>query len=158
MSEKLTVYTLGHSNRSLSEFIALLRRYSIRVIVDVRRFPTSRACPWFSKDSLSKALSAEGIEYVWLGELLGGYRSGGYEKYMSTDAYAHGISVLVDIIRRHNGHVAIMCSEKLWFRCHRRFIADTLTSLGIEVIHIIDVAKLYKHKGPRKLNSQLKLS
>lgn len=71
------VYTIGHSNRSMDEFVSILKEYDIRVVVDVRRFPTSRKYPWFSRDALEKRFKKEGLMYIWLGDLLGGYRKGG---------------------------------------------------------------------------------
>ena len=90
MSRRI-VYTVGHSNRTLGEFISLLKQYRIAVIVDVRRFPTSRRVPWFKRELLMELLPVHGIGYIWLGELLGGFRPGGYEEYMKTEEYWHGI-------------------------------------------------------------------
>ncbi len=152
MAAAKRVYTIGHSNRPLNEFIDLLKRYNIRVVVDVRRFPKSARYPYYNREVLEETLENEGISYVWLGELLGGYRSGGYEEYMKTEGYREGIRKLVEIIERSNKHVAIMCSERLWFRCHRRFIANTLVELGYDVIHIIDKDKVYVHKRQKRIN------
>ncbi len=138
MATTKRVYTIGHSNRSLKEFLDLLDKYHIRVIIDVRRFPKSTRFPYYDKENLERILKDKGITYIWLGELLGGYRSGGYEKYMETKEYREGIRRLVEIIEETKDFVAIMCSERLWFKCHRRFIADTLVKLGYNVIHIID--------------------
>jgi len=84
---------------------------------------------------------------VWLGEELGGYREGGYLSYMRTEEFLRGLEKLmriIELVRR--GYVAIMCMERFWFRCHRRFIANALAERGYEVIHIIDVGKEVKHK------------
>jgi len=89
----------------------------------------------------------EGISYIWLGKELGGFRSGGYVRYMNTEEYAKGIEKLKRIINSSKHHIAIMCSEKLWFKCHRRFISDTLVKQGYTVIHIIDFDKTYKHRA-----------
>ncbi|MET1128417.1 MAG: DUF488 domain-containing protein [Thermoproteota archaeon] len=147
------IYTVGHSTRSINEFLDLLKSYGISVVVDVRRWPTSRKHPWFNREELEKALERRGIRYVWLGELLGGYREGGYESYMATESYRRGIEKLLETVRRADGPVAIMCSEKLWFRCHRRFISDTLTSLGYKVIHILDVGRAQPHPGRARYTS-----
>ena len=138
---------MGHSNRSLSIFIDLLNTYGIKAVIDVRRFPSSRKYPWFTRENLSKALEKVGIRYIWLGDLLGGYRKGGYREYMKTIEYKKGIEKLIKYIYEVGGYTAILCSEKLWFRCHRRFISDTLVEKGFEVIHIIDFNKVYRHKG-----------
>jgi len=141
------VYTLGHSNRTLDEFINILLKYKIRIVVDVRRFPTSRRYPHFSRESLEGVLNNLGIKYVWLGDLLGGFRSGGYESYMKTEEFKRGFKELIKIIKGcSQGYVAILCKEKLWFKCHRRFISNELAKYGIEVVHIIDQERTYKHK------------
>ncbi len=145
MEQAKIVYTVGHSNRQLKEFLAILERYSIDLVVDVRRFPTSRKFPHFSRDSLAAALQAMGVSYVWLGDLLGGFRSGGYEKYTETDDFARGMARLVELVESGRT-VAVMCRERLWFKCHRRFIADKLVEMGYVVIHIIDLDRTYRHK------------
>jgi len=147
VSATRTIYTIGHSNRTIEEFLRILRRYSIVLIIDVRRWPTSRRVPWFRREILEQTLREHGIGYAWLGELLGGYRPGGYENYMKTPEYAKGIEQLVQLVNSvQDGYPAIMCRERLWFKCHRRYIADTLTELGFEVIHIIDEDRTYRHR------------
>ncbi len=142
MSQK--VYTIGHSNRDLSEFIKLLKHYKIETVVDVRRWATSRKFPYYNKENLEKELEKIGIKYIWLGEFLGGYRKEGYKKYMHSIKYKEGISKLEKMIK--NQQIAIMCSEKLWFRCHRRYISDTLVEKGYRVLHIIDQKRVQEHK------------
>jgi len=128
----------------VNEFFKVLSSYHIKLIIDVRRFPTSRKFPWFNKDNLSKKLRDLGIEYVHLPEL-GGFRSGGYKMFMETLEFKTGIEKLLKILEKSKENVAIMCSEKFFWRCHRRFIADFLTNLGFEVIHILN-GKIYRHK------------
>jgi len=140
------IYTIGHSNRSLSDFLEIIKRYNIRIIVDVRRFPKSSRYPYYNREELEKVLRENHVDYIWLGDLLGGYRNGGYEEYMKTSDYLRGIEKLLNIIERVEDNIAIMCSEKLWFKCHRRFIANTLVNMGYEVIHIIDKDKVYTHR------------
>lgn len=138
------IYTIGHSNRSLEEFIGLLKKFNVEVIIDVRRFPTSSVVPHFKRGLLEIEVKKHGIEYIWLGSLLGGYRSGGYREFMKSKTFRRGLNELVEIAKFKR--VAIMCSEKLWFKCHRRFIADELVKLGFKVIHIIDDGKVYEHR------------
>ncbi|HDD33784.1 MAG: DUF488 domain-containing protein [Thermoprotei archaeon] len=148
-----TVYTVGHSTRSLEELIKLLKAYGVGILVDVRRFPTSSICPHFKAENLEKALKRRGIRYVWLGDKLGGFRKGGYAKYMETEDFRRGLEELVEVIEEGEARgvgVAIMCSEKLWFKCHRRFIADALAEKGIKVLHIIDEGRLSEHKRKRR--------
>jgi len=142
-----TVYTIGHSDRSLEEFLDLLRRHRVEVVVDVRRWPTSRHVPHFRREALEAALREAGMEYVWLGESLGGYRRPDYETYMGTEDWARGYEELRRLATSRV--VAVMCSERLWFKCHRRFIADRLVRDGFRVLHIIDKKRVQEHRGPR---------
>ena len=147
MAPTKRVYTLGHSNRSLQEFLEIIKEYKIRRLVDVRRFPKSSKYPYFNRENLARTLRSIGVDYIWLGDLLGGFRSGGYEEYMKTREYLEGIRRLIEIIEEtRDGFIAIMCSERLWFKCHRRFIADTLTEMGYNVVHIVERNKVYQHK------------
>ncbi|MDW8102729.1 MAG: MFS transporter [Anaerolineae bacterium] len=130
------IYTVGHSNRSLEEFIALLRSEKIKVVADVRRFPYSRLNPQFNRENLEKALKGAGIEYVWLGNELGGYRAGGYEEHTKSEEFQSGLEKL-EFLAFHK-RTALMCAEKQWFRCHRRFIADELIRRGWEVLHLVE--------------------
>ncbi|MGP3667394.1 MAG: DUF488 domain-containing protein [Candidatus Bathyarchaeota archaeon] len=140
----LTVYTIGHSTRKMREFFKVLSSYHIKSVIDVRRFPTSSKFPWFNKDNLSKRLGNLGINYFHLPEL-GGFRRGGYKTFMKTPEFKVGIKKLLKILEENKGSIAIMCSEKFFWRCHRRFIADFLTNLGFEVNHILN-GKVYRHK------------
>lgn len=144
------MWTIGHSTRSLEEFLGLLDAYAIEVLADVRRFPGSRKNPHFNQDPLRDALKGNGVEYVSLPEL-GGWRQPlpdsrntawrnpsfrGYADYMETGEFRSGIERLLDLIRRRR--TAFMCAEALWRRCHRSLIADYLKAEGICVRHIID--------------------
>ncbi len=141
----MTIYTVGHSTRDLNEFIALLKKYGIRQLFDIRRFPTSKKYPHFRRETLQDALPAAGIEYHFLGDELGGYRTGGYEKYMQSDLFLKGIERLLATAR--DGEACLMCAEMLYFRCHRRFVADYLMSHGIEVRHIVDEKRIIPHQS-----------
>jgi uncharacterized protein (DUF488 family) len=141
--KKNNIFTIGHSNRSLQDFINILRHYKVEVLVDVRRFPTSKHNPQFKKDILENKLQESGIEYVWI-ENLGGFRKGGYADYMETQSFKDELEKLIQIAKRKR--MAVMCSELLWFKCHRNFIATALTKQGWEVIHIYDQKKTEKHR------------
>jgi len=143
------IYTIGHSNRTLREFVRLLKVYGIQLVVDVRRFPTSRKVPHFSREALEKSLDEAGLEYVYLGDLLGGYRSGGYAKHMETEAYRRGVERLLEVSR--DRRTAIMCAEKFPWRCHRRHIARTLEEMGVPVVHIIDEERTWTPRRSREL-------
>lgn len=139
------IYTIGHSTYPIETFVELLGEPGIRCLADVRRFPTSRKHPQFKREALQESLSEVGIQYVWLGEPLGGFRSGGYEAYTETEAFRHGLAQLERLGVEQP--TAFMCSERLFFRCHRRFIADALRQRGWQVLHIMEAGKLYEHKG-----------
>ena len=141
-----TVYTVGHSNRPFEEFLELIRAYGVKVVVDVRSRPKSRWATWSARGTLAWLLEQEGIGYVWLGELLGGFRMGGFKEYMKTDGYRRGVEMLVGVVEYSPGPVALMCREKLWFKCHRRHIAGSLASLGYRVVHIVDGRRYHAHK------------
>lgn len=136
------IYTVGHSNRTLQEFIELLKGYNISVLVDVRRFPSSKKFPHFNGDELKHVLEENGIKYIWLGEPLGGFRKGGYMEYMKTKEFQRGIAWLISLAESEET-LAIMCKERLWFRCHRRFISSALREKGYEIIHIIEKGRAY---------------
>ena len=146
----LTVWTIGHSTRSLGDFLDLLSLFAIENVADVRRFPTSRKYPHFDKEALRKSLEGTGVQYVLLPEL-GGRREPlpdshntlwrnqsfrGYADYMETKAFRVGIDRLLDVARQ--GRTAFMCAEAVWWRCHRSLIADYLKAEGICVRHIVD--------------------
>jgi len=152
-----TVFTIGHSTRTISEFGALLSEAKVEVIVDVRSTPRSRTNPQFNIDSLPGSLAEFGVGYQHVPELGGrrhrarsappspntfwlneAFRS--YADYAATDAFSVGFATLQDLARR--SCCAIMCSEALWWRCHRRIISDYLLAQGIEVLHIVGPHKI----------------
>jgi uncharacterized protein (DUF488 family) len=141
--ETKVIYTVGHSTLPSDDLIALLKRYTIQTVADVRRFPTSRKNPQFAKDVLCSALRSAGMDYVWLGDDLGGYRAGGYEAYMQTDGFHEGLTRLEELACRST--TAVMCAEKLFSRCHRRLIADALVERGWRVVHIVDSTTTHDH-------------
>jgi len=141
------IYTIGSSLREIEEFLQLLRQYDVQDLVDVRSFPTSKFTHFCQKE-LKASLTTKGIRYIYLGKELGGYRRGGYEKHMQTDAFRQGLEKLGKIAR--SGNSSIMCAERFPWRCHRRFISLALQERGWEVIHIIDSEKIWQPKKPQK--------
>lgn len=145
-----TIWTIGHSTRSLEEFLALLDAYGVKAVADVRRFPGSRRYPQFARDALEQTLPAHGIGYRWLPKLGGrrrvqpdspntGWRNAsfrGYADYLATPDFADGLRELLAFAALQP--TTLMCAEVLWWRCHRSLIADVLRCRGIEVIHILD--------------------
>ena len=134
MKEKPQIWTIEHSNHSIDTFLELLKEHEIQVLVDVRRFPTSRI-EHFKKEQMEKWLAENGIEYVWLGNELGGYRKGGYRRHMRTRLFRGGIGQLIEIAK--NNKVCIMCMEVNPKYCHRKFISAYLERKGVGVTHII---------------------
>ncbi len=154
------VFTIGHSSRSLEDFVSLLKEFEIQAVADIRRFPGSRKFPHFDRDLFDKQLQARGIHYVWFEEL-GGFRrrttkeessntgleSPGFRNYadhMMTQEFREAVQQLVSLTGRQV--TAILCAEKFYWKCHRLLLSDFLTAHGVEVKHIIDHGQLRPHK------------
>jgi len=130
----VSLWTIGHSNRSMEIFLELLKEHNIEVLVDVRSFPTSKV-EHFKREEMERWLPENGIEYVWLGKELGGYRRGGYKTHMRTKLFREGIRKLLEIAA--NKRICILCMEPNPKYCHRRFISAHLERKGVKVAHII---------------------
>jgi len=156
-ADPTTIWTIGHSTRTLEEFFDLLAEYRIEAIADVRRFPGSRRYPHFASEALAQSLPAHGIAYQWIPKL-GGRRKvqpdspntawrnaafQGYADYTATAEFANGLAELLKLAA--SKHTAMMCAEVLWWRCHRSIVSDVLKLRGIEVIHIIDATHTTVH-------------
>jgi len=154
---KNTIYTIGHSTHSIEEFLLMLRSFGIGILVDIRRFPGSAKYPQFNKEPLQNALEAAGIEYMHL-EGLGGRRKvqknsknnrwrndsfRGYADYMETADFKQAVETLENIARTHP--TAYMCSEAVWWRCHRSLVSDYLKAKGWTVLHIMATDKAEEH-------------
>lgn len=152
-----TIWTIGHSTRTLEEFVALLREYDIQTIADVRRFPGSRRYPHFASEAMAQSLPAHDIGYQWIPKL-GGRRKvqpdspntawrnasfQGYADYTGTTEFAEGLAELLELAGGRR--TAMMCAEVVWWRCHRSLVSDVLKLRGIEVIHIIDAKHTTEH-------------
>jgi len=138
------IYTIGTSTRNIEEFISLCRKFKLQTIVDVRRFPTSKF-DHFKKDNLVLYLQKWAIKYFYLGDVLGGFREKGYEKYTCTPEFTKGIEKLKQIASKFT--TAFMCAEKFPWRCHRRFIALKFVQIGWRVIHILDEERTWEPKN-----------
>ncbi|MDE3184382.1 MAG: DUF488 domain-containing protein [Bacteroidota bacterium] len=151
------IWTIGHSTRTLEEFVNLLHSFEIETVADIRSFPGSRKFPHFNKEVLEISLPANGIEYVHL-KKLGGRRKGNrdskntswrhiafrsYADYMETTDFEEGIKDLEEIAAKKR--VAYMCSEAVWWRCHRSMVSDYLKNRGWKVWHIMGVKKEEEH-------------
>ena len=151
------IWTIGHSTRDLDDFVGLLKENEIEALADVRSFPGSRKFPHFNAEALSVSLPEAGIEYIPFKQL-GGRRKvhpdsphtvwrndafRGYADYMDTDDFKKGIDDLLKLAA--SKRTAIMCSEAVWWRCHRSMISDYLKSIGVTVIHIMAPGKTEEH-------------
>jgi uncharacterized protein (DUF488 family) len=158
---KQTVWTIGHSTRPIDDFLALLSGAEITFVADVRRFPGSRRYPQFNRETLSRALGDNGIEYVSIPELGGrreprvdstntawrnaGFR--GYADYMETQEFERGIERMIEMSK--DRRLAMMCSEAAWTDCHRSLISDYLKVRGYPVLHILLGGKQEQHPYTR---------
>lgn len=156
-----TIFTVGHGTRTLDELVRVVRSVDVELIVDVRRFPGSRRHPHFAREELELTLPTNNVSYDWRGETLGGRRSSrdgppttrhpawrnagfrNYADYMDTQTFR---DALMELERdAETTPLAIMCAETLWWRCHRRLIADALTVEGLDVLHLVDAGKTQTH-------------
>ena len=142
----MTLYTIGHSDHSIPEFIELLRQYGITLVVDVRSQPYSRWTPQFNRETLAHDLESAGLAYKFVGDMLGGrpddralYDPGeerpSYERMEQTSAYQAGIDQLLKLAQSEQ--VVVLCSEGDHNHCHRHFlISQTLLTRNVNVLHI----------------------
>ena len=152
------ILSVGHSTRTVPQFLEVLHAHGVRGIVDVRALPASGRQPWFNRQPLALALAENGFAYDWLGEPLGGGRDDvqrpdlaglkdpahrGYAAHMATPAFAAGIEQLLALAARRP--TAIMCAEAAPDGCHRLLLCDALQLRGVEVIHAIDGARTQRH-------------
>lgn len=155
---KTIVYTIGHSTRNFDELVAILNKYQVKHLVDVRTMPRSRTNPQFNQKSLEQTLPPTGIDYTHLAAL-GGLRKTnkasvnqawrntsfrGYADYMQTDEFIDGLRELTTLADKRT--VAIMCAEAVPWRCHRSMIGDALLVRGYKVKDIFDIKKASDEK------------
>lgn len=153
-------WSIGHSTHTFEAFVSLLRSCRIELLADIRTVPKSRRHPHFHTDALAVALREQDIAYRHLPRL-GGWRRAspdsrngawrnasfrGYADYAGTAAFAGALEELRELGLRHR--TAMMCSEALWWRCHRRIVADQLTVAGDRVWHIDSQGRLAAHALP----------
>ncbi|HBB97763.1 MAG TPA: Fe-S cluster assembly protein HesB [Blastocatellia bacterium] len=157
MRNQISLWTIGHSTLSIEDFINKLNSFEIQVLADVRSYPGSRRYPHFNKEKLNVSLADANIRYEHFPELGGRRRARpdslniawrnesfrGYADYMETNAFRAGIDRLLNIAATQR--TAIMCSEAVWWRCHRSLISDYLKVKGIEVNHIMLIGKAEPH-------------
>ena len=154
----MRVYTIGHSTRTLDEFVEALRGFGVRTLVDIRTVPRSRHVPQFNQEALARSLPRRGIHYHHLGAL-GGLRRPrpdstntawrnasfrGFADYMQTPEFDAALRSLRRLVRA-DGPVAIMCAEAVPWRCHRSLVADALVARGDTVVDIMGPASSRPH-------------
>jgi uncharacterized protein (DUF488 family) len=153
-----TLYTIGHSTRSIEELIAALQAHQIESLVDIRAFPMSRRLPQFNRESLEFCLAGDGIRYVWM-KALGGYRKKilvespnialrndsfrNYADYMLTAEFEQAMAELIHLAEK--SRPAYMCAERVYFHCHRMLVSDWLVANGHEVLHIDGTGPVKTH-------------
>ncbi|MEM7819366.1 MAG: DUF488 domain-containing protein [Candidatus Aenigmatarchaeota archaeon] len=142
------IYTIGHSTRSIDEFIEILKHFNINIVIDVRKIPESKKFPHFNKDFLKDRLKENNIQYIHYPEL-GGFRLEGYENFSKSNEFKNAVDKLIKIIKNKN--TTILCAEIDYRRCHRFFISNALEQRGFEVIHIWNKEKIEKHDRNAKL-------
>jgi uncharacterized protein (DUF488 family) len=154
---KLTILTIGHSTRSIEEFLSILQAHEVEQLVDVRTIPKSRRVPQFNQDALAEKIQAARIRYVHLKELGGlrrprkdsintGWRKAsfrGYADYMGTEEFRAALERLFEIGRERD--TAIMCAEAVPWRCHRSLIGDALLVRGVQVQDIMSATSRREH-------------
>ena len=169
--ETKVIWTIGHSTRPFEEFVAMLHSFNVELVADVRNYPGSRKFPQFNKEAMEVSLPQRNIQYIHL-KSLGGRRKPnpgskntawknmafrGYADYMETIDFENGIKELIKNALKYR--TAYMCSEAVWWSCHRSLISDYLKLHGWKVLHIMGIEKAQEHPytAPAKIvNGELK--
>jgi uncharacterized protein (DUF488 family) len=157
----MLLFSIGHSTHPIEHFLELLGQHRIATLADIRSLPGSRRWPQFNQESMAEALGRAGVEYQWL-KRLGGRRHSkrrdsphvawkvaafrSYADYTESTDFAEGLDELSALATA--SRAAIMCSEGLWWRCHRRIVSDHMTLRGWDVEHILPSGKLTAHQLP----------
>ncbi|MDP9070296.1 MAG: DUF488 domain-containing protein [Actinomycetota bacterium] len=156
----MALFTVGHGTRSTAELAAVVRAFGVERVVDVRRYPRSRRQPHLDREALAQALPTLGVAFEWWGDELGGRRRPAaasrhgawrndsfraYADHMDTEAFRQAFHRLLAGLGS-SPPTAIMCAETLWWRCHRRLIADAAVLAGTEVDHILDQRQVAPHR------------
>ena len=152
------LHAVGHSTHPIEHFLGLLGQHQIGLLIDVRSYPSSKRWPQFNQEALQEAVERAEITYRWVKGLGGrrrltgasindGWEHPAFRAYADYIAGAEGQAALGELIETaKDGHAAVMCSEGLWWQCHRRIISDYMTVRGWEVLHIMPDGKLVAHR------------
>ncbi len=152
-----SIFTIGHSTRSMEEFLLMLQSFDIQLLADIRSYPGSRRYPYFNKEAMKLSLKDAGIGYIHFPELGGRRRPRpdsvntawrneafrGYADYMETAEFRKAIARLDELAQTQK--TAYMCSEAVWWRCHRSLVSDYLKTKGWQVLHIQSEGKAAAH-------------
>lgn len=152
-----TIYTIGHSTHPIEEFLSMLKTYNIKLLADIRSLPGSRKFPQFNQEELKASLEAVGIQYLHLKDLGGRRKKNkdsknnrwnndsfkGYADYMETETFQKALENLEELALKQP--LVYMCSEAVWWRCHRSMVSDVLKAKGWQVLHIMGRNKVQEH-------------
>jgi len=136
------IYTIGHSNMDIEEFVKILMHYGIESLADIRSHPGSKRNKQFNRTNLENFLKDNSMEYIWIREL-GGLRENGFEDYMKTEAFRSGIDLLIKSSEKSK--TAMMCAERNWRNCHRSLVSNFLCEMGFKTIHVFDKSHFEIH-------------
>jgi len=145
------IYSIGHSNLKIKDFITLLKENDIELVIDIRRYPSSAVYSTFERENVKEVLTKEGIDYIWKGEIFGGFRDEtledespnkgwdvtGFRTYADhalSDEFQEELEEFIDTSESKN--IAIMCAESIYWKCYRRILCDWLVAKGKTVIHL----------------------
>ena len=156
------IFTVGHSNRPIEDFLSILKAHGISRILDVRRYPTSRKWPHFDAAALAESLRSAGVDYVGLPHLGGRRRPRpdsphvawreesfrGYADFMDTPDFEAGLARVFELARSGSKRPALLCAEAVPWRCHRSLIADALVARGVEVMDALSATSARPHVLP----------
>lgn len=154
------IFTIGHSTRSIKDFLEILQKYDIQLLVDLRSLPGSTYNPQFNDDQLAKSLASINVEYLHLSGLTGfrksiknslnpGLRSKSFRAFadhMQTDEFKNDLKILIKLAKKKR--IVIMCAEAVVWRCHRSLVGDALTARGVKVYDIYNINSVKLHKLP----------
>jgi uncharacterized protein (DUF488 family) len=158
-----TIYTIGHSTRTIEELIVALHAHGMERLVDIRAFPSSKRLPHFNRGAMEVSLPAGGIEYRWKPEMGGrrgkpradspntGLRNASFRAYADHMLTAEFQKAAAEVLSwAEEKKTAVMCAERMWFQCHRMLVSDYYVAHGSQVLHIVDEAPAKPHKLTRE--------
>ena len=146
----MILYTIGHSNRKIEDFISILKKFYVKILIDIRTYPFSKYVPDYNKENISRSVTESGIDYLYKGDKLGGMPPEGFDNYQRSEKYNDALHELLREILMTKKTAVLMCSEKDYNNCHRRFISQDLEKIILEnkyeivIEHIVDESGIDK--------------